>query len=241
MKRQLSLGMLFARSFLWRVLGILAVMAAAQGALGYWTMTRFAEATGGQWQALEEVIDGGWFRLLSALALTGIVAVVMLSAGGFGSRSDYTAARLPVPRWTVYAWSVGCTLGALLLFWAVQAAVLLGLTRWYVGAAPAGEFNPQLMLLTTYRSSLFHTVLPLRDKARWVATALYFLGLGVVAGTWAVRSFGGKWSVVPLILAAAWWFPAGAVGSSGWAILLAVISLCWAFGSLMKQWEVDRE
>lgn len=226
MRRQLSLGMLFARSSLWRVLGILLLMAAGQVLLARLTLY-----DGLTWMVPEQVFDGGWFRLISALGLTGVAAVGMRAAGGSGSRCDYAVSRLPVPRWTVYVWSVGCILGLLLLFWVVELAVMLGILRWYAAEAPFGPNNPQLILLASYRCGLLHTLLPLRDGFRLGATIAYFVGLGTVSGVWAVRGFGGKWSVVPLVLAMAWWFNAGGVGSVGWALFLAVSALALAFGA----------
>lgn len=234
MRRQLSLGMLFARSSLWRVLGILILMAALQAGLAWY----FLRGDGSM--AAEYILDDTLFRLTSALGLTGIVAVVMLSAGGFGSRVNYSVSRLPVPRWTVLVWAVGYALAVLALFWAVQTAVCLGVLRWYSAVTDMGRANPQLTVLAAYRSSLFHTVLPLRDGTRLAATIGYFLGLAVVTGTWSVRAFSGKWSAVPLILAAAWWFRGGGVGSVGWNLLLAVATLCWAFGTVMELWKEER-
>lgn len=234
MKRQLSLGMLFARSSLRRVLGILLVMAAGQLALGWFALRD------NTWIALETVLDGGWFRLLAALGLTGTVAAVMLSSGGFGSRVDYAVSRLPVRRIAVWGWAVGYGVAVMVLFWAVELAVCLGVFRIFAAVSPSAAHNPQLLLLAAYRSSLFHAVLPLRDGARWVATVLYFLGLGVLMGTWTVRAFGGKWSALPLIAAMAWWLPAGSVGSVGWAIFLAVLTLTVTFFTVWNFWEVEK-
>ena len=235
MRRQLSLGMLFARSTLRRVLGVLVLMAAAQALLARMTLADLAgvvEADGFCWTPPAQILDGGWFRLVSALGLTGVVAVVMLSTGGFSSRCDYTADRLPVPRWTVCVWSILCALGMLLLFWAVQLAVCLGIVRWYGSVTSWDGYNPQLMLLEAYRSGLLHRLLPLRDGLRLATTIAYFLGLGALAGMWTVRAFRGKWSALPLILAMAWWFDAGGVGSVGWAMFLAVMAVIWAFAAI---------
>ena len=235
MRRQLSLGMLFARSSLRRVLGILLVMTAAQVLLARAALeplAGFVEADGFCWTPPAEILDGGWFRLVSALGLTAIVAAVMLSSGGFGSRCDYTASRLPVRRWTVYIWSILCALGMLLLFWAVQLAVCMGVVRWYASVTSWDGHNSQLMLLEAYRSGLLHRLLPLQDGLRLVNTIVYFLGLGTLAGVWSVRAFSGKWSALPLILAMAWWFDAGGVGSTGWTLLLAVAALAFAFAAV---------
>lgn len=232
MRRQLSLGMLFARSSLRRVLGILLVMAAAQALLARAALAGGVAADGFPRTYPAEILDGGWFRLVSALGLTAIVAAVILSSGGFGSRCDYTASRLPVRRWTVYVWSILCALGMLLLFWAVQLAVCLGVIHWYGAASDWGGLNPQLMLLEAYRSGLLHRLLPLQDGLRLVNTIVYFLGLGTLAGVWSVRAFSGKWSALPLILAMAWWFDAGGVGSVGWTMLLAMAALAFAFAAI---------
>ena len=225
MKRQLSLGMLFARSALGRTVAVLAAMAAAQLVLA-WVGLRDGQSVA------ETVLDGPWFRLCSALGLTGTVAMMMLSAGGFGSRCDYTVSRLPVRRWAVFLWAAGCAAALLILFWAVETAVCLGILRWQREIAPWAAANPQLALLTAYRSGLLHSLLPLRDGLRWVTTLLYFVSLAVLTGAWTLRAFGGKWSVLPLILAMAWWFDAGAVGSGGWALLLAAATVLLALAAL---------
>lgn len=234
MKRQMSLGMLFTRKSLWRCVGLLLLMAAAQAALIGLSLRQYEG-----WPPAEPFLDGTWFRLISALGLLGTTAAVMLSMGGFGSHSSYTVSRLPVRRWTVYAWGVGTAVGMFLLFWAVQLAVLLGILRWYIGNLSYTENNPQTLLLYCYRVGILHSLLPLADTTRWITSICYFLGLGVVTGVWSVRAFTGKWSALPLVLAAAWFFPAGVVGESGWAVFLAVAAVLLALGALWKLWEED--
>lgn len=234
MKRQMSLGMLFTRKSLWRCVGLLLLMAAAQAVLARPSLYQYEG-----WSPAEPFLDGTWFRLISTLGLLGTAAAVMLSMGGFGSHSSYTVSRLPVRRWTVYAWGIGTAVGMVLLFWAVQLAVMLGILRWYIGNLSYTENNPQTLLLYCYRVGILHSLLPLADTTRWITSICYFLGLGVVTGVWSVRAFTGKWSALPLVLAAAWFFPGGVVGESGWAVFLAVVAVLLALGALWKLWEED--
>ncbi len=216
MKRQLSLLMLAARSSLWRVLGILAAMAAAQTAV-------FAVQMDGA--TLEALLDGRLFRLAAALGLAGTAAAVSLSSGGFGSRVDYRAALLPVSPGAPARWHALYGLAAALLAWGVQLGVVLALCRLYAGRVGAGDFTGQLTVLAAYRSSLFHTLLPLADGVRWAATACYYAGLGLSMGLGAVRAWSGRWAAGPLVLALAFWFQPGGLGAWGWQILLGVSAL----------------
>lgn len=232
-KRQISFLMLAARSSLWRVLLALAVFGAAGTALFVVTFRATPDVT----PPLEGLLDGQ--RLVLALELLVITAAVSLSGGGFGSRVDYTAARLPAPRWNLTLWFAVYGLVIYAIVWAFQLAQLLALCALYGRWAEPLAQNGQMTFLAAWRSGPLHSLLPLDDVGRWIATGLLYGGLGLSTATAAVRAQRGKWAVGPLVIAAATWFQPGGVGTTGWYLLLGAASLIVAGAGFIRMWEEE--
>ena len=174
MRQHTAVLLLLARSTLYPVLGLLALLGLAEWGLFSLALDR-ALAAGPT--ALETVIEQsglGWALAAGFLALS---ALLCASGCVRGSRSDYTLRRLSLPEWAIFLWQGAYNSACLLLFWASQAGVALGLSAWFAARTGADGLA---VFLAFYRNELFHSLLPLADGWVWASNLLICLELGVI-------------------------------------------------------------
>ncbi|MBR2491465.1 MAG: hypothetical protein IKB65_08300 [Ruminiclostridium sp.] len=176
MKQHKTLFLLFLRHTAWKVLLILAGSAVIQAALFRFLMpdpTRYSLET-----VLQNTESWLWWVVLLTFA---VMVGLLLSAStvrGKG-RTDYLLDRLAVPPGEVILCQGICNTLAILLFWAVEALVLLGLCRMY--GAMGGFLGPQTIFLATWQNDLLHSFLPMEEVSRWVRNLCWCLGVGFAA------------------------------------------------------------
>ena len=232
MRRQSSILALAARGSLGRAVLALLVTGAAGAAV---FAVQLHRQTVDAWTpALESLLDGRLFRLTMTVGLLAVTAAACFSGGGRGSRPDNTAARLPRPLGQIVAAYAVYGLLLYALVWAFQLGLVLGLCRLYDAWAGPEMQNGQTAFLAAYRSGVFHSLLPMADGGRWLASALLYGGLAISSASAAVRSWSGKWPVGPLVVAALTWFNAGGVGTLGWQLLLGAASVIVAGTGLSR-------
>ena len=171
-----SLFQLFLRHTAWKVLLILLASAALQGVLFWLGMPDPTE------NSLEVVLVPMESRLWWVILLTFAVVVgLLLSAStvrGKG-RTDYLLDRLAIPPKEVILCQGICNSLAVLLFWAAEALILLGLC-WLYGVM-GGFLGPQTIFLATWQNDLLHSFLPMEEVSRWARNLLWSLGVGFAA------------------------------------------------------------
>ena len=174
MKKHSSVFMLMARSTIYRVLGLLIVMAVAEAGL-FWLRLQQGAIDGNF--SLEAIISES--RLSWACAAFFLFVNVILSWGSYTISDTYTAARLSVSGKAVYLWQ--CIYNSLcyLLFWMVQILIGIGLCRVYEAMAPAEFVSNQTVFLAFYRSNFLHSFLPFEDTWVWVRNILLVVALGI--------------------------------------------------------------
>ena len=174
MKKHSSVFMLMARSTIYRVLGLLILMAVAEGGL-FWLRLQQGAIDGNF--SLEAIISES--RLSWACAAFFLFVNVILSWGSYTISDAYTAARLSVSGKAVYLWQ--CIYNSLcyLLFWMVQILIGIGLCRVYEAMAPAEFVSNQTVFLAFYRSNFLHSFLPFEDTWVWVRNILLVVALGI--------------------------------------------------------------
>ena len=174
MKKHSSVFMLMARSTIYRVLGLLIVMAVAEAGL-FWLRLQQGAIDGNF--SLEAIISES--RLSWACAAFFLFVNVILSWGSYTISDAYTAARLSVSGKAVYLWQ--CIYNSLcyLLFWMVQILIGIGLCRVYEAMAPAEFVSNQTVFLAFYRSNFLHSFLPFEDTWVWVRNILLVVALGI--------------------------------------------------------------
>lgn len=174
MKKHSSVFMLMARSTIYRVMGLLILMAVAEGGL-FWLRLQQGAIDGNF--SLEAIISES--RLSWACAAFFLFVNVILSWGSYTISDTYTAARLSVSGKAVYLWQ--CIYNSLcyLLFWMVQILIGIGLCRVYEAMAPAEFVSNQTVFLAFYRSNFLHSFLPFEDTWVWVRNILLVVALGI--------------------------------------------------------------
>ena len=218
MKKHSSVFMLMARSTIYRVLGLLILMAVAEAGL-FWLRLQQGAIDGNF--SLEAIISES--RLSWACAAFFLFVNVILSWGSYTISDTYTAARLSVSGKAVYLWQCVYNTLCYLLFWMVQILIGIGLCRVYEAMAPAEFVSNQTVFLAFYRSKFLHSFLPFEDTWVWVRNILLVVALGVCSsripgknrkigigscillaavGVFFVQEIGDMTSVAFLILAA---------------------------------------
>ena len=174
MKKHSSVFMLMARSTIYRVMGLLILMAVAEGGL-FWLRLQQGAIDGNF--SLEAIISES--RLSWACAAFFLFVNVILSWGSYTISDAYTAARLSVSGKAVYLWQ--CIYNSLcyLLFWMVQILIGIGLCRVYEAMALAEFVSNQTVFLAFYRSNFLHSFLPFEDTWVWVRNILLVVALGI--------------------------------------------------------------
>ena len=174
MKKHSSVFMLMARSTIYRVLGLLIVMAVAEAGL-FWLRLQQGAIDGNF--SLEAVISES--RLALACAAIFLFVNAVLSWGSYTVSDTYTAARLSVSGKAVYLWQCVYNTLCYLLFWMAQILIAIGLCRVYEVVAPAEFVSNQTVFLAFYRSKFLHSFLPFEDTWVWIRNILLVVALGV--------------------------------------------------------------
>ena len=174
MKKHSSVFMLMARSTIYRVLGLLIVVAVAEAGL-FWLRLQQGIIDGNF--SLEAIISES--RLSWACAAFFLFVNVILSWGSYTISDTYTAARLSVSGKAVYLWQCVYNTLCYLLFWMVQILIGIGLCRVYEAMAPAEFVSNQTVFLAFYRSNFLHSFLPFEDTWVWVRNILLVVALGI--------------------------------------------------------------
>lgn len=181
MKKHIAVFMLMARCTFYRILGLLAVMVAAETGL-FWLALK--QGISDEGFGLEYVIDKSHIVVVF-FAIFIFIDMFLMASTGYESKGKhhYTLMRLSVTRREVYYWQCIYNMLCYLLFWAVQVltAVLLGYI--YVKNAPAEYVTGQTIFLSFYRNDFLHSLLPFEDILFWIRNLVICITLGF----WSAR------------------------------------------------------
>ena len=176
MKQHKTLFLLFLRHTAWKVLALLLASAILQAAL-FWVLMPDPTL-----HSLEVVLGPmesrlWWITLITFALLVGLLLTASTSKGT--GRTDYLLGRLAIPPKEVILCQGICNSLAVLLFWAAEALILLGLC-WMYGAK-GGYLGPQTIFLTTWQNDLLHSFLPMEEVTRWVRNLIWCGAVGFTA------------------------------------------------------------
>ena len=176
MKQHKTLFLLFLRHTAWKVLLILAGSAVLQAALFRFLMpdpTRYSLET-----VLQNTESWLWWAALITFAIIVGLLLSATTVRGKG-RTDYLLDRLAIPpREVILCQGISNSL-TILLFWAAEALVLLGLCRMY--GAMGGHLGPQTIFLATWQNDLLHSFLPTEEVSRWIRNLIWCVAVGFTA------------------------------------------------------------
>lgn len=192
MKKYLSVFGLYARSSIYRVLGVLLVMGVAeaglfiaklQAALADYNNPHDVSGIGRKPEMLhfEEVIEGCHIPLCFMVAFILITICLCLPGTEFQSKTGYTLRRLSISERRVLfiQWMYNVTV--YIIIFAVQLIICFGLSFVYMREVPAELISNQTVFLAFYRSEFMHALLPLSEAGMWFRNAFLVIGLGFAA------------------------------------------------------------
>lgn len=182
MKKHLSVLALYAGNNCLRLLALLAAMGVLETALFVlrWNRWDFGQQF---MPAAEDLLRG--VPLISGLTLLTLLTLLCCSDGET-STAAYTLRRLRIAEEAAVLWKAVYNCLCLLLLWAAQAAVAIGLCVWYANAIGPDHGSTQTVFLAFCRVPFLHNLLPLGCWVRYLRNTVLLLALGFCA---AVRTY----------------------------------------------------
>lgn len=169
-------GML-ARVSIYKILGILLVMAAVQIGLFCGEMRRVQE-----WNlSFEGVLGETGAAWVFQAAFCAVFLVLLWTQGEHGGRSRYTLLRLPLTWRQILALRVFYNFLCFVLAFAVQTGLALGMAQIYRSGAGAERASGQMVFLAFYRNAFLHNIWPMAEAGKWLRNLLMFLALSLEA------------------------------------------------------------
>lgn len=225
MKKQLSVLMLLIRSSFYKLLALLAVMAAVQAALFYLVLRTGRELT------LPELFSKGKTGIVCGVAFVLYTAVLCLTGCELGSKQGYTLRRLSISERSIFFWQAGYNLCCYLLFWFVQLAAVLIICR--LRMAQTG--GPQDVFLMFYQDPFLHSVLPLDESSRYVRNAAMAAAMGCVTAYFPLCQRRGGFAVSTVFMTGvSVVFFAAEMGSFSRDIIVILLSVLFASTAVGK-------
>ncbi len=183
MKSTGALWSLYTRSIIYKLLAVLAVLAAADGAA---FCLRAADA-----EYLAQAVPERFWQVGFVLAVL-VLTTLLVMPGWKGGRSDYTLQRTGVSEQKQYALRAAFHSLCLFMLIAAQALVLVLLCVVFEKSHVNAFTGPQNIPLLFYRSSFLHALLPLADVSRLVRNAVMIAAYGVVTAAPETANLRGK-------------------------------------------------
>ena len=237
MKQHKILFQLFLRHTAWKVLLILLASAAIQFGL-FWVLMpdparHSLESTLGP---MESYL---WWIVLLTFAV--IVGLLLGATTGRGKgRTDYLLGRLAIPpREVILCQGISNSL-TILLFWAAEALVLLGLCRMY--EAMGGHLGPQTIFLATWQNDLLHSFLPTEEVSRWVRNLIWCVAVGFTAAAGSAQLRQNEKAVgIFFLIGASGAFFRCPMGNLGLDVVYSLLSLAVTAAVLFNAFTAGKE
>lgn len=214
--------MLMARSTIYKIMGLLILMAAAQSGLFYFSLKRSA---GTDSFSLEGVIEGGHLLLVFGIFFLLLTALLSHTCYESGARQGYTLRRLSLSARWVYFWQCAYNALCYLIFWAVQVLIIVALCRLYMTEAAPEYTNSQTVFLAFYRSEFLHALLPFEDALCWVRNITMLLAMSICAARYPQEESQSrirKQDILVILIMS--WFPAR-IAQSGSLLIIIVLAV----------------
>ena len=229
MKKHLSVFGLFARSSIFKVIGILLLMCAVEIAFFHVELQNALEAY--------EVVDYGMASLermfmraatnvYFRVALALITIVICLPGCEFKSKTSYTMRRLAISEQATFFHQAAYNTLVYLMLFAVQLVVVFGLSQYYLAVVPEECISNQTMFLAFYRNEFLHSLLPLEDIGLWIRNGLLIITFGLATAEYPYKQRRRKFSstAIALVVYTIVWFDQS-IGQLAHVITTSIIAL----------------
>lgn len=174
-------------------------------------------------QSFEWVLDEEGIALVGKLSFVLLLGAVVLPCASVRNRNAYTLRRLRIGENQVTAiWALIFS-GYFLISWAVQLGVVLWMASCYARVAGMGVMD---LFVAAYRSTYFHTLLPLAEIWGYVRNGVICLSWGAMGSLIAryVRHGGKSFLAVGMVVLTGWLLPTD-MATAGNDIMLSVLLL----------------
>ena len=186
MKKYLSVFMLIARCSIYKVFGLLILMAGCE----FLAFSCKLSAGKGDLYVLEDVFSGGFCDLIFFIC-AAVLLFLLSRMGTFkGVKTMYTLSRLSVSKKCVF-WieSLYDTL-CFIILWLFQVVLAVGLCYYYIHAAGSESATEQTIFLAFFRNVFLHSLLPFDEPFSLICNLLLALVIGITIAQipWSERS-----------------------------------------------------
>ena len=229
MKKHLSVFGLYARSSLFRVIGILLLMCAVEVAFFHFELQdalKAYEVVGSGMASLERMFKMAATNVYFRIALVLITIVICLPGCEFKSKTGYTLRRLTISERAVFFHQAAYNLLVYIMLFAVQLTLVFALSQYYLSAVPKECISNQTMFLAFYRNDFLHSLLPLEDVGLWIRNGLLIITFALATAEYPYRQRRHKFSSTALALLTYTivWFDQD-IGQLGHIITTGIIAL----------------
>lgn len=121
--------------------------------------------------------SGGYSKLiLTCIIVAGYVIAMAscLSLPSKRSRTENLRGRLRISEGSVFRWELAANLTVFLLLWMFLILILFGAGQIYQSVNGGLQGAPYIVI-SLYRYSLFHAIVPFYDLGQWLLTGLFFV------------------------------------------------------------------
>ena len=254
MKKYLSVFGLYARSSIYRVLGVLLLMGAAEAGL-FMTKLKAALADynnpqnipefgkGPEMLHFEQILEGCHIPLCFMVAFVLITVFLCLPGTEFQSKTGYTLRRLSISERSVLLvqWVYNMTVYIILL--AVQVLFCFVFSQIYISQVSAEFVGNQTVFLAFYRSEFMHALLPLSEAGMWFRNAFLVIGLGFAAAEFSynqrMKGYGIAIIVLGIFSIVSFKTAIGSIGGYFFTIIAVALYVGNAIYNLLRKEGLD--
>ena len=245
MKKHLSVFGLYARSSLFRVIGILLLMCAVEVAFFHVELQKALEAyevVGYGMASLERMFMRAATNVYFRVALVLITIVICLPGCEFKSKTGYTMRRLTISERATFFHQAAYNLLVYIMLFAVQLTLVFALSQYYLSAVPEECISNQTMFLAFYRNDFLHSLLPLEDIGLWIRNGLLIITFALATAEYPYRQRRHKFSstALALVVYTIVWFDQD-IGQLGHVIITAIIALMLIGTTVYILTKIDEE
>ena len=229
MKKHLSVFGLYARSSIFKVIGILLLMCAVEIAFFHIELQdtlKAYEIAGSDIATLERIFMRAATNVYFRVALVLITVVICLPGCKFKTNTSYTLRRLSISERATFFNQAAYNALVYMMLFAVQLLVAFGLSQYYLSVVPEECISNQTIFLAFYRNTFLHSLLPLEDIGLWIRNGLLVITFGLATAEFPYRQRRHKFSLtaLALVIYTICWFDQG-IGQIGHVITTAIIAL----------------
>lgn len=172
MRKNISVLGLCLQGTLFRILGVLAIMAAAEIGYFYFLLQGMNDLP-----LFDEIMEKLLFKIIF---IAGFVFAIYQTSdfltGKNNIQSAYTFGRLGTKSSSTYLMVFVHNLMMIIIAWAVQIAAVIIMSKIYEAANTEYPYSP-VLFLAFYRNDFLHALLPLGDIAAWSAVAAEWIAI----------------------------------------------------------------